>query len=73
MIEELHHFKGLRLLPSEQLIDDNIKMVAFNFGKRNGQQTFFKMLVNIFDLIESNRLFVDKIRELIQEQNYKDV
>lgn len=73
MIEELHNFKTMRAIPCQRFIDDNIKMVAFNFGKRNGQQTFFKMMVNIFELIESKHLFIDKIRDLIKEQNYKDV
>lgn len=73
VIEELNNFKVSKRIESEPLLDDNIKMVAFNFGKQNGQQTFFKMIVTIYNLIGTKRLFVDKIRDMIREHNYKDV
>lgn len=73
VIEELNNFKLSKRIESEPLLDDNIKMVAFNFGKQNGQQIFFKMIVTIYNLIGTKRLFVDKIRDMIREHNYKDV
>lgn len=73
VIEELNNFKTSKRIESEPLLDDNIKMVAFNFGKQNGQQSFFKLIVNIYNLIGTKRLFVDKIHDMIREHNYKDV
>lgn len=73
VIEELHCYKQIDGSNSEILIDENLKMVAFNFGKRNRQQTFFKLVVITFNLVTSKHLFVDKIKELIAEKNYKDV
>lgn len=73
VIEELCNFKVVKRIDSEPFLDDNTKMVAFNFGKQNGQQTFFKMIVTIYNLIDTKQLFVDKIRDMIREHNYKDV
>lgn len=73
VIEELYNFKTSKRIDSESFLDDNTKMVAFNFGKQNGQQNFFKMLVTIYNLIDTRRLFVEKIRDMIREHNYKDV
>lgn len=73
VIEELCNFKTSKRIDSEPFLDDNTKMVAFNFGKQNGQQTFFKLLVTIYNLIETKQLFIEKIRDMIREHNYKDV
>lgn len=47
-------------------------MVAFNFAKQSNQPTFFKLMANIYELIQDNEMFIEKIRQLIAEHNYKD-
>lgn len=73
VIEELNAFKTENSVDITAYVDRNLKMVAFNFAKRSNQPTFFKLMANIYELIQNNEMFVGKIRELIAEHNYKDV
>ena len=72
-MEELYKMKTSGYLCSQQPLDDNVKTVSFNFARKSAARTMIKFFVKSFDLIESKHLFVDKIRELIAEHNYKDV
>lgn len=73
VIEELYNFKTSRRIYSESYLDENTKMVAFNFGKLNGQHSFFKLIVTIYNLVAAKQLFVEKVRDMVREHNYKDV
>lgn len=53
-------------------VDDNIKMVAFNFVRKQGQPSLYQMVVKTFDMLASRNLFVAKIKELIDEHSYKE-
>lgn len=73
ILEELANFKkfyGSNLDP--QLLDDNKKMVAFNFLKKCGQITAFRLVVDTFELVKSKHLFVPEIRELVSSKHYKE-
>lgn len=76
VLEELARLKKSHgtNLDLSMLIDDNLRMVAYNFGKAGRSQfSAFKLVVETFDLVATNRLFVDKINELVAQHNYKDV
>lgn len=47
-------------------------MVAFNFVKNQGNLSLLKLTVETFNLIESNQLFIEKIREAIEQKQYKE-
>ena len=47
-------------------------MVAFNFLKRSGQISAFKLVVDTFELIKSKHLFVPEVHELIATKNFKE-
>lgn len=47
-------------------------MVAFNFLKRCGQNSAFKLAVEIFELKKSKSLFVPLIHELIAAKHFKE-
>lgn len=53
-------------------LDENTKMVAFNFLKKSGQITAFKLVVDTYELIKSKNMFVPAIRELISEKHFKE-
>lgn len=53
-------------------LDDNLKMVAFNFVKGSGQMSTVKIAIHIFELKESKYLFVEEIRDLMRAQKYKE-
>lgn len=73
VIEELHSFKLENSLDAAIHVDQNLKMVAFNFAKQSNQPTLFKMITTIYELTSDKEMFIDKIKELIDEKNYKDV
>lgn len=50
----------------------NTKMVAFNFVKTQGIPTIYKAVTHTYELKKSKDLFTKKIRELVNQQNYKD-
>lgn len=72
-MEDLHNFKRTNDIKPDLYIDDNLRMVAFNFIKKQSQPNLYKIVVVTFDLMTSRHLFIDKIRELIQEHHYKEV
>lgn len=73
VLEDLYNFKQTNDIRSDQFVDDNLRMVAFNFIKKQSQPNLYKIAVVTFDLMSSRHLFVDKIRELIREHHYKEV
>lgn len=73
VIEELHRFKNQHQIDASAFLDRNIKMVAFNFGRQSNHPTFLKMMATIFELPRDKDMFIDKIREILTEHNYKDV
>lgn len=73
VIEELHRFKSQHQIDASAFLDRNIKMVAFNFARQSNLPAFLKMMVNIFDLPIDKDMFIEKIRDILAEHNYKDV
>lgn len=73
MIEELHRFKHENQIDGSTFLDRNLKMVAFNFARHSNLPNFIKMMATIFELAREKDMFFDKIREIIEEHNYKDV
>lgn len=69
----MHAFQTEIGIDPKPFVDENLRMVAFNFAKQNGQQTFIKLMVSVYDLTSNKEMFIDKVRELIAEHNYKDV
>lgn len=72
VLEELLSFKKAIGSRADTFLDDNIKMVAFNFLKKSGQITAFKLAVETFDLIKSKQLFIVEIHDLIAAKHYKE-
>lgn len=72
ILEELSQHKRAMNRSSEIYLDENTKMVAFNFLKNGGQITAFKLVVETFELLKSKKLFVDQIFELIAEKHFKE-
>lgn len=72
ILEELLNFKRNSNTRSEIFLDDNTKMVAFNFLKQSGQISAFKLAVEIFELTRSRHLFVPEIHLLIAAKQYKE-
>lgn len=60
-------------LSASNFVDDNMKMVSFNFVKKQGQQNLFRIVVQTFDLIASKHLFIEPIKELVADHYYKEV
>lgn len=54
----------------KRFVSDDTKMVAFNFF--HNQSQLFAIVCDCYDLRSSKHIFVDRIRELITEQKYKD-
>jgi 3'-5' exonuclease len=72
ILDELLQYKRSMHQSPQMFLDDNIKMVSFNFLKKSGQITAFKLVVEIFELIKSKHLFVPEIHELIATNSYKE-
>jgi hypothetical protein len=76
LLEELQiyrkRFRNSDAIILQQMLDDNTKFVAFNFLKRSGQITAFRLVVDVFELISSKHLFVDALRELITAKHFKE-
>lgn len=70
ILDELSSYK--RFYGAQNHLDDNTKMVAFNFLKRCGQSSTFKLAVETFELIQSNQMFVPEIRQLMSQSLFKD-
>lgn len=73
MIEELHRYKSEYQIDGAVLLDRNSKMVAFNFARQSNHPTFIKMMAHTYELPHAKDMFIEKIREIINEHNYKDV
>lgn len=73
VLEELNLFKKANNTQTVHLLDDNLRMVAYNFGKACNHQSALKLVVETFDLVDKNQLFIDKVKDLISQSNYKDV
>lgn len=73
VIEELHKYKHENQIDASAFLDRNLKMVAFNFARYSNHPPFLKMMATIFELPREKDMFIDKIRDIIAEHNYKDV
>lgn len=73
MVEELQKFKHENQIDATVYLDRNLKMVAFSFARHSNHPTFIKMMATIYELPREKDMFVDKVREIIIEHNYKDV
>lgn len=73
MVEELHKFKHENQIDATVYLDRNLKMVAFSFARQSNHPTFIKMMAIIYELPREKDMFIDKVREIIVERNYKDV
>lgn len=73
VIEELQRYKHEHQVDGSLFLDRNLKMVAFNFARQSNHPAFIKMMVTIYELPRDKDMFIDKVREIIQENNYKDV
>lgn len=71
IIAELNSYK--KTFGAQNHLNDNLKMVAFNFLKRSGQITTFRLAVDTFELLTSSQIFLDEIRELLNLKLYKEV
>lgn len=72
ILEELSNYKKTTNARAACFLDDNTKMVAFNFLKKSGQITAFKLVVDTFELTSASQLFVPEIRELLSAKHYKE-
>lgn len=73
VMEELLNYRQRYKPDNVNLIDDNLRMVAFNFVKKYGQQSLVQIVIKAFDLINRKDLFVDKVQELVKDHMYKEV
>lgn len=73
VVEELRRYKHENQIDATAFLDRNLKMVAFNFARQSNHPAFIKMMVIIYELPNDKDMFIDKVREIIQEHNYKDV
>lgn len=49
-------------------------MVVFNFLKNSGQQSTFRLAVNLFELKDKNvTMFVEPMREMLKAKRFKEV
>lgn len=61
-------------LPAEMKhvgLNSNLQMVAFNFFHKH--PLLFTIAIDVYDLKVANTLFLDRIRDLLQESMYKEV
>lgn len=73
ILDELSNYKkSINSERAESFLDDNTKMVAFNFLKKSGQITAFKLVVETFELVKSKQMFVPEVRELIASKHFKE-
>ena len=58
----------------DNFVDQNLKMVVFNFLKNSGQQSTFRLAVNLFELKKTNvNMFVEPMKEMLMEKRFKEV
>lgn len=69
VLDELRAYR-LHTGHSHPLLDDNLRMVAFNLVRRH--QAFYRTVCIGFDLVASKHLFVPKLHELSQDHMYKE-
>ncbi|XP_062699607.1 exonuclease mut-7 homolog [Aedes albopictus] len=72
VLEEMRNFKKHYNLGTDQLVDDNLRMVAFNFVAKQGHCLLFRMVVDTFEFLQCRELFVPKLREMIARKQYKE-
>lgn len=72
MIEELSVFKKNHNPDTGSLINDNLRMIAFNFVAKQGHCTLFSLVVDTFELNSCRELFIPKVREMIERNQYKE-
>ena len=55
------------------MVDDNLKLVAFNLARNVGGQELFKITVDAFDLVASNGLFQRNVEGFVAQRRYHEV
>ena len=77
ILDELAKFKRNFLQTGQNFdnfVDQNLKMVVFSFLKNSGQQTAFRLAVNLFELKETNvNMFVEPMKEMLKAKRFKEV
>lgn len=72
VLEEMSNYKKQYSLEADPLVDDNLRMVAFNFVAKQGHCVLFRMVVNTFELLRCPDLFIPKVREFLAQKQYKE-
>lgn len=72
MIEELNSFKKRYTPATDQLVDDNLRMVAFNFMTKQTHCLLFRLAVDTYELLRCREMFVPKVRAMLARKQYKE-
>ncbi|XP_055681549.1 exonuclease mut-7 homolog [Lutzomyia longipalpis] len=72
ILEELQKYKKSKNLNVSNYVDDNLKMVTFNLVKGQGQLNLFKVAKETFELVESKQIFVEEVRKMTRQGQYKE-
>lgn len=72
VLEELQKYKKSTNANVSKYVDDNLKMVTFNLVKGQGQLNLFRVAKETFNLVESKNLFVEEVREMTRQGQYKE-
>ncbi|XP_001861848.2 exonuclease mut-7 homolog [Culex quinquefasciatus] len=72
VIEELNSFKKRYTPATDQLVDDNLRMVAFNFMTKQTHCLLFRLAVDTYELLRCREMFVPKVRAMLARKQYKE-
>ncbi|XP_053693223.1 exonuclease mut-7 homolog [Sabethes cyaneus] len=72
VIEELAVFKKQYTPDTNALVDDNLRMVAFNFVAKQGHCQLFRMVVDTFEMLACRQMFIPQVRLMIVRKQYKE-
>ncbi|XP_055551478.1 exonuclease mut-7 homolog [Wyeomyia smithii] len=72
VIEELASFKKQYKPDTSVLVDDNLRMVAFNFVAKHGHCQLFRMVVDTFEMLPCREMFIPQVRQMIVRKQYKE-
>ncbi|XP_058836638.1 exonuclease mut-7 homolog [Topomyia yanbarensis] len=72
VMEEMANFKKKYNVGTDGLVDDNLRMVAFNFVAKQGHCLLFRMVAETFELLACREMFIPKVREMIARKQYKE-
>lgn len=72
VVEELAVFKKQYTPDTNVLVDDNLRMVAFNFVAKQGHCQLFRMVVDTFEMLACRQMFIPQVRLMIARKQYKE-